>query len=1080
MHGIQIRNSAPASGSMTRSLLHSTLRGAMITVAVMCSWLVASVHAATPTEHAALLSTIHVTTETDAQIAHSLLTPMSEHYDIKPTITRDQNSDKLTGPGLYIGRGAALASGLISANELDAVREDGFVMSGDGGRVALAGHGEQGTTYAVVAWLRRLGVRYYPGVGHQVFTTFTPQDELQTTFRESHKPFFAMRDAREHIGRGRFGETIRNYSLANPAQIAEPEWFKKQGWLGWDHTAGYLVPLAQYHEDHPEYFAVRRGKRLTPDTIPHRTNLCLTNPEVHRISTQRALKWIEQQQERQFFMLSDGDSKPCECEQCLAQMAKPGDHTDTQLAWVNSIANGVYERFPDKTMLALAYIQSAEPPSRVKVAKNVVVMYCPWFWTSQYSSSVSWTHPGNVTAMRQFMGWVTQNPGRIGIYDYPGSFAASAAQRIKFFAKHGVRVYYGNSLDGPRTLWVITQLIWDPTRNADDLSDEFIDAYYGPAATTMKTYYAMSDAAEFKHGRAVWEDRAFVETSTRLLKEAAGQANDASPEEQLRIRDSVSNKLQELLRRTFPTDDKPGLAADYLMYQQRLADYLALHPLLLANYQNAGNRYALTQYTKLFEKVARAIGLSLPKGGVMPAARASILDADRRGEDQEVNEASGSAGEHTLPWNDGPAAVAAAATNRFKEQSNLYPATGSSPEIITFTDPGVWEMSRAKNATTAIAVDQIPAGDMPAGLAFTVPVSHGVRGWMLATLPEPLDIKKRFFIDVHLTASTTVPVALVVGNLQGDFALRAGEQIIRMDLRNSMTPDEFNAWDGQLKKIQINVFPQHYPTPPVDAVELRVYSITATGRDPEPVSSATRPAIWLTAFRPNLELKLPGPGGITRERFRTFTTHRTLAPMRRIVIASGEAGDRQAAEVVQNALAAAWGVRLPIENVTSDSEGNIIIGKKAALAAKAVSDDALDYAGPHGFIIDAADGRIVIAGGSAEATLAGVECYLADHGLLADAIVRTPASKDKFLHEIYFLDMPHFDVTLAPLTPNAAQGTPQEATLFAKAIRNCALREIKPDQTLLNAATSSALNHAVAKRLFWDPFASITDLLPGQ
>jgi hypothetical protein len=86
------------------------------------------------------------------------------------------------------------------------------------------------------------------------------------------------------------------------------------------------------------------GKRDAP-APDARTNLCLTNPTVWRISTERALEWIAMQKDRRFFWIADADASACECPQCLKADYQPGYDSDRMLTWVNTVARAVKEKY---------------------------------------------------------------------------------------------------------------------------------------------------------------------------------------------------------------------------------------------------------------------------------------------------------------------------------------------------------------------------------------------------------------------------------------------------------------------------------------------------------------------------------------------------------------------------------------------------------------------------------------------------------------------------------------------------------------------------------------------------------------
>ncbi len=335
---------------------------------------------------------IHLPTEplaTESSMADVLQTHLRALYGIELTIAIGQPDEKQRA--ILLGRRIAVATGAITEEELDAVKYDGYVIKCSSDRIALAGYAPQGTIYATYALLRRLGLRLYPWRNFGAVEVHRPFEHGKLApFTVASKPFFSRRDLLGYLDQGRWGASLREYSLGEFRFVQDHEYFKGKGWLGGDHTAAYLVPMAKYYDSHPEYFALKNGKRIPKETENARVALCLSNPDVHRIAADRAIDWMGIQDQRRFFHVTDGDTRPCQCPQCLAMDPKPGSCTDRYLKWVNSVARAVKGQYPDNVVLALAYSGSTQPPITAKPEPNVVVMYCPWYWNSRTTSAVSW------------------------------------------------------------------------------------------------------------------------------------------------------------------------------------------------------------------------------------------------------------------------------------------------------------------------------------------------------------------------------------------------------------------------------------------------------------------------------------------------------------------------------------------------------------------------------------------------------------------------------------------------------------------------------------------------------------------
>ncbi|MFQ5808514.1 MAG: DUF4838 domain-containing protein, partial [Armatimonadota bacterium] len=938
--------------------------------------------------------------------------------------------------------------------------------------------------------------------------------------------------------------TIRGYTLGDPSQAANQDLFGRDGrqrkpgyskytfdrgdWTDWFHTAAYLIPRDIYYEPHPEYFAIHNGKRIPPSRYA-RSQICTTHPDVVRISTERFLEWVGIQQDRRFFCVASADTRMCQCDTCLAADPIPGQLADRMLTWVNAVARAAKAEHPDKVILTGAYIETVKPPVRVEPESNVVIMYCPWFWDSRATSEVSLDSPLNVTAMKELMAWLVRFPGQVGAYDYPGAAVWGTAERVKLYAKHGMRVIYFN---GPRSdllQWINSQLIWDPFLDTEKLEDEYVRAFYGPAAGPMGEYLRLRRETMEEHavhGRAIfYGGRAlpgavgseYVYRARSLLIEAADRVlrrrPSADPKTQARVLGGVLAGLHELLRAAHPVTGNRYGRMSVNGYKGEVARYVTLSQIYVGCCDNLGVKYLARQHRSTFRDTMSALGIKLPEAE----------DEELIGKTQaELGELLAQSLPEKLTF---PAAPPKPITVRFDgaDEAGKWLSDGTQADLI----------SPAEMATVTT-----PSGDGLRGVRIDAPLSrlptipkgnitiHAGRFYAERVLDEPMDVRGCCFLDLHMLASHDVPVTLYVDNLHSDFHLHAGEQIIRIDLRNFGTTEQFDwtKW-SKLERIGIDIWPQdnYYPFPETRDTEITLLSMTVGAQRPEPQSLPHRgKAVWLSQFRSNI----PHGVAVPRERydelmqrqhykhvgldygwkylkegFRTFTEHRAVSPIYGIVISS-KAGriERAAADELQRLLAKATGVTLPINpaNVRAEaSVGNVILLGEAAKAAGLVTDMELKYVGREGFVINAHNGRIAIAGPDAAGTAHGVARYLEDHGVrfYTPAAPQTRALRRGLLHELYTLERPFFKqrpvaggwqlMAQRPARGGGGGGGDAEAAAaLAESIKDAARRGDRTvPRSLIADAEKSPLSRYVAAKLLWDPFDDATRMIrefPGR
>ena len=393
----------------------------------------------------------------------------------------------------------ARQAGLISADELEAVARDGYVVRVTGGKAGICGARDLGTVYGAYAMLRHLGVKFYAPdceIVPKVRNLVIRNCELRA------KPFYEFRVL---AGDLKLGNTPEN-DLGNPKELGE------QGCLV--HSSAYLVPFDKFSGDHPEYFALQKdGKRLhrDPKRKPFNVHLCLSNPDVRRISAQRMIELIDKQPDRPFFGVSQGDGVAwCECEKCKALDGVPGvEMTDRLLDCVNEVARAVAVKYPDKRILTLAYTNAtSRPPRRVMPEPNVMVQFCP-YPSRVDCHSHDLTCEKNKRGFEDLKGWIAKCPKNMYIFDYPrgyklyyepfGGFYAMK-RKMDFYAANGIRgvwhcgvpakIYRGVPANfNDLYVFVQSHLMWDPKADVEALIDEFMGAYYGAAAPQVREYF---------------------------------------------------------------------------------------------------------------------------------------------------------------------------------------------------------------------------------------------------------------------------------------------------------------------------------------------------------------------------------------------------------------------------------------------------------------------------------------------------------------------------------------------------------------------------------------------------------------
>jgi len=251
------------------------------------------------------------------------------------------------------------------------------------------------------------------------------------------------------------------------------------------HTFHRFMPAASFYESHPEYYALRNGKRLG-------TQLCLTNPDVLAIITDSVAAYFERYPGAGIISVSQDDNTlHCQCENCAAIDSEEGSASGSMIRFVNSIA----EKFPGKTISTLAY-QYTRKPSKTRPADNVLVTLC-----SIECDRSKPIEEGCSDFAADLRGWkqLTEN---IRIWDYTTQFTNFLAPfpnihtlgpNIRFFRDNNAKWIFEQHSHNPSELfelrsYLTAKLLWNPDLDTDEIISEFTTAYYGEAGSYIREY----------------------------------------------------------------------------------------------------------------------------------------------------------------------------------------------------------------------------------------------------------------------------------------------------------------------------------------------------------------------------------------------------------------------------------------------------------------------------------------------------------------------------------------------------------------------------------------------------------------
>ena len=251
------------------------------------------------------------------------------------------------------------------------------------------------------------------------------------------------------------------------------------------HTFHRFMPFEKFYLDHPEYYALRNGKRLA-------TQLCLTNEDVFEIVRDSVASFFNKNPLSSVISVSqDDNTQYCTCENCSKIDEKEKSPAGSMIYFVNKIAR----LFPEKTISTLAYQYTRKPPL-TKPDSNVLITLC----SIECDRSIPISE-GCKDFESDLIGWskLTEN---IRIWDYTTQFTNFLAPfpnwgtikpNINLFVNSNAKWIFEQHSNNPSELfelrsYLMAKLLWNPNLDSDLVIKDFTNGYYGEGGEYIVEY----------------------------------------------------------------------------------------------------------------------------------------------------------------------------------------------------------------------------------------------------------------------------------------------------------------------------------------------------------------------------------------------------------------------------------------------------------------------------------------------------------------------------------------------------------------------------------------------------------------
>ena len=401
---------------------------------------------------------------------------------------------------IYVGFSKALES-RIGEKEPD-YKDESFRYFSNGPEIYIYGGKLRGTMYGALTFLENeFGCRWYtpmvkkiPSLKKHAFDSLNHQEAPGIQVRND---FFYMAFDPVWAARNKMNGRMSSNPVNQPGG-SESYWSV--------HTFYHFIPPSEFFDSHPEYFSLIDGKRTANEKDndwSKRGQLCLSNPDVLKITKQRVLETIRNDSGHMVYSVSQNDWRnPCQCSKCQSIVKKYGNQESGILIWfVNQVAEAVEKEFPDKYIGTLAYQYTRAVPENIKPRSNVVIRLCPIEACVAHPLE---SCPKNESFVHDLKGWSAISP-HLYIWDYVVNFRHYIMpypnfnvlqENIKTFQENkaigimeqGSYQARGGEFQELKT-YLLAKLLWNPDCDVHAVIDDFMYGYYGRSGQFIREYF---------------------------------------------------------------------------------------------------------------------------------------------------------------------------------------------------------------------------------------------------------------------------------------------------------------------------------------------------------------------------------------------------------------------------------------------------------------------------------------------------------------------------------------------------------------------------------------------------------------
>jgi hypothetical protein len=414
-------------------------------------------------------------------------------------------------PAIYVGQTEYAAANGVDFNKLG--QEEWIIKTTANGNLILSGGRPRGTLYAVYEFLENNAGCHWLDEANEVIPAVS-QLKIPSLNIQGH-PYFRNRQIFDLLDWYPVSITFKVRNKGTCYAPAEYGWAFKIGRPRQHHT------FYNYSESWPKnqvelYSLNSDGKRLIATDPVGPGQICMTNPEARQRVLAQLKGFIAQDRQEAaiagnppaptVYDISQNDNNnKCVCENCKKLAEKEGSYSGPLLDFINYIATNIKKDYPDVYIRTFAYEYSSVPPKYIKAADNVIihiallgVEFGPNKGTRDTMRPL--THPDNKLNRELIEGW-SKKAANVAMWDYwilyppdpePYVNVSALQPNMAFNKTQNVKDAFAEC-ESPHSTsffglkrYLGYKLMQNPDRPAQPVINEFMNGYYGKAASAMQ------------------------------------------------------------------------------------------------------------------------------------------------------------------------------------------------------------------------------------------------------------------------------------------------------------------------------------------------------------------------------------------------------------------------------------------------------------------------------------------------------------------------------------------------------------------------------------------------------------------